>query len=271
MSTEKRRIHTLDELRGLMILIMVVHHTFYTLGFMYGVTWAREAFFSFGVLQPIGAALFVLICGFCCTLSNNNLRRGLLLAGVAVAMSLFLYFFMPQAMISFGVLHCLAACILLYTATAKLLPHIPLWLGVAVCALLALLTWHLPAGEEGLSPGGGWFGIRGLFQIAVPASWQAQWWLFPLGIGSGKSADYFPLMPWAFIFFAGALLGRLAPNTLRIRITTLCPPCCANGASRRSDLSDGTRCGSILRTNRSSTDCAPFGFRRFSVEFVKTL
>ena len=36
------------------------------------------------------------------------------------------------------------------------------------------------------------------------------WWRFPLGLGPSGifSADYFPLLPWIFVFLFGTWLGR---------------------------------------------------------------
>lgn len=220
-----RRIAVLDELRGWMILLMVVHHFGYTMGYLFDKAWGRALFQGFGILHPIGAGLFIVICGFCCRLSHSNLRRGLLLAGVAAATSLALYVFMPSAMIWYGILHMLATCILLYAGLARLLKHVPLWLGVTACALLFALTWHVPAGVvQPFAASGGFFGIRGLWEVAVPVSWQAQRWLYPLGIGIGESADYFPLLPWAFLFFGGTFLGRLAPRAPDFLCRSYVPP-----------------------------------------------
>lgn len=197
-----RRIHMLDEIRGLDIWLMVIHHLLYTLGYLFGVTWAARAFDWLAVPAPFFAGQFILISGIACHFSRNNLRRGLLLALVAAGMSAVLYFVMPSSMIWFGVLHCLAVCILLYALLRRLIDRIPVWVGVAVCAVLFLFTWNLPVDQ------GGVFGIPGVWTVAVPETVQAQSWLFPLGLGRGFSADYFPLFPWLFCFMAGVLLGR---------------------------------------------------------------
>lgn len=210
---EKKRIVWLDELRGLLVIGMVFHHFCYTLGYLFDVEVGRRIFVGFGPLHPLGAGLFILICGFCCHLSHSNVRRGLLLLGAATAMSLLLWIFMPENRIWFGILQLLAVCILLYAAGSRALAHVPLWCGVAVCAVLLVLTWHLPPEEAGhWSPGGGFFGIAGLWEVPLPEAVMQQKLLFPLGLARGYSADYFPLFPWMFVFFAGTFLGRLAPK-----------------------------------------------------------
>ena len=202
--TEPARIAFLDEVRGLCCILMVFHHAFYTAGYIYGFDLGRFLFDFFAVPGPFFAGLFILICGLCCRFSRSNLKRGLLLLGVAMAMSLFLMLFMPGAEIWYGILHFLASGILLYALTHRLLDRVPPAVGLAVCGVLTLLCWNLPLGE------GGYVGIPGLFTLEVPTAWRHVDWLFPLGLAYGQSADYFPFLKWIWVFLAGVFLGRWA-------------------------------------------------------------
>lgn len=201
----KTRIHTMDELRGLLVLGMVVHHALYTIGLVFNTRWAWDGFnWISHYLHEIGAALFILICGISCHLSHSNWQRGLKLAGVAVAMSAVLYFVMPDSMIWFGVLHCLAVCILLYAGAARALNKIPALLALPLWAALAVMTWDLGRW------GGTYIGIPGLFLWDIPPSVASIKWLMPLGLSPAFGADYFPLLPWLFVFLFGTVLGRWA-------------------------------------------------------------
>lgn len=195
-----KRIHLLDELRGFCVLLMVVYHAFYTLGYMIGWTVCRDLFWFFMPVEPIFAGVFIALCGYSCHLSHSNLRRGLLLAAVAVGMSAVLYVTMPDSMIWFGVLHLLAVCILLFTATRSAIERIPMPVGVLVCIALFLLTHQLP-----LADGAGYFGYRGWFMLPTP---DLGAWAYPIGMGYADGMDYFPLLPWMFVFFGGAFLGK---------------------------------------------------------------
>ena len=53
MKTDKKRIEILDELRGFAILAMIVHHTFYDIGFVMGIDWGYKVFDALCNLQPI--------------------------------------------------------------------------------------------------------------------------------------------------------------------------------------------------------------------------
>ena len=196
-----RRIHFLDEVRGFDLILMVAFHAFYVFGWLYDLEWGRKAFLFFTPVEPFFAGLFILLCGISCYLSHSNLRRGLILAGIAAGISVVMYLFMPSEMIWFGILHFLAVAILLFVALKPLLSKIPSWIGLPVCAVLLILTWHLPAEM------GGYFGIPGVFQWQVPESIASQWWLYPLGLGRGTGSDYFPVFPHIFTFLGGTFLG----------------------------------------------------------------
>ena len=200
----RKRIHFLDELRGFVIILMVFFHGFYTVGWVFDHNWGRILFDFFNPSEPFFAGVFILLCGISCHLSHSNLRRGLLLALVAEGMSLFLWFFMPENMIWFGILQFLAVGILLFALLRPVLSKIPLWVGLVLCVVLYVFTYAVPSYR------GGALGIPGIWQYTFPAAWAENWWLYPLGLSNGAGADYFPILPWIFVFFAGTFLGRLA-------------------------------------------------------------
>ena len=201
-----KRIRLLDELRGLCVLLMIFFHAFYTLGYMMGWDFFRDLFWFFMPAEPVFAGIFIALCGYSCHLSHNNWKRGALLLLVAITMSAFLWFFMRGNMIWFGILHCLAICILLFALAERPLSKIPIWLGLPLCMLLFALTYHLP-----IVGSGGYIGIRGLFTVATPNLGAAG---YPIGMGIVAAEDYFPLLPWAFLFLAGSFLGRWGSHGL---------------------------------------------------------
>lgn len=203
-----RRIHAMDEIRGFTVLLMVFYHAFYIGGFLFDVPFFQKLFLFFQPVQPFFAGLFVFICGICCHLSRNNLKRGLLLAGAAALLSAVVWaasywrILGSDSLIWFGILHCLAACILFYVLLFPTLRLLPPWLGVLLCAILFVLCWHVPAAE------GGFFGISGWFQWPIPAAPANTPWLYPFGLCPiTPCADYFPLFPWFFCFLAGTYTG----------------------------------------------------------------
>ncbi len=199
-----KRIHLLDELRGLCVVLMVFFHGFYTVGFIFELEAATRLFAFFRPVEPLFAGIFILLCGFSCRLSRSNLKRGLLLLAVAAGMSLVLYAVMRDQMIWFGVLHCLAVCILLFAAAKPLLDRIPPLIGIAACAVLFAVFWHFPFSQ------GRYIGIGDTVFWEWPSAWGEHPWLLAFGIGNfgWYGADYFPLMPWMFCFLGGTFLGQ---------------------------------------------------------------
>ena len=80
----RRRIHFLDEVRGLDILLMVIYHVFYMAGWVFNLSWGRTLFLFFRPVAPFFAGIFVFLCGISCHLSHNNWKRGGMLALIAI-------------------------------------------------------------------------------------------------------------------------------------------------------------------------------------------
>lgn len=98
-----------------------------------------------------------------------------------------------------------------------LLQKIPAWAGLVVSLLLFAATYHTQDGFWQLGP----------WQILLPGAWYANLFtaffgFFPLGF---FSTDYFPLLPWLFLFWAGYFLhfcmGRARMEPLR---RSVCAP-----------------------------------------------
>ena len=207
MKSEMKRIELLDELRGLAILAMVVHHTFYDIGFVLGLDWGYKVFDALCVLQPIFWAIFIVISGICSRLSRNTIKRGAIVLGAGLAVTLVTAVIMPKmgitgAEIYFGILSCLGSCMIITGLLMPLIDKIKPVIGMLVSAVLFAVTYGISAGTL-------CFGL-----IKLPAQWYTTNWFMPLGIFSKsfESADYFALIPWLFMFLFGAFLGKFAKD-----------------------------------------------------------
>lgn len=206
ISKAKNRIHLLDEIRGLAVLCMVFYHAFYITGASFGISGATKLFDFFLPVQPIFAGIFIFISGISCTLSKSNLKRGLILLGIALGMTFVTAFVMPkigfvECEIYFGILHFLSVSILIYSLISKKLSKVSVFAGIVVCAVLYAFTSKI--GEGVLSYGN-------LFTFALPEKLYETNYLMPLGIYNSDffSADYFPIFPDIFIFMAGVFAGK---------------------------------------------------------------
>lgn len=196
------RVHLLDEVRGLSILLMVVYHTFYDLVIIFGVR--ISAFFSPLVqgLVVLFAGIFIFISGSVSHYSHSNIKRGILCFGCGMLLTLGTALIMPDELILFGILHLLGVCMLLFPLAVRLIRKIPPLPGLAGCLLLFLLLRELPFGI---------IGIEGLLTLQLPSVLYSTPFLFWLGFPNTGffSADYFPLIPWGFLFLAGGFFGVL--------------------------------------------------------------
>ena len=205
------RIHLLDEIRGFMIICMVLFHAFYTMGYIFGMDIGITLLNFFAPAEPFFAAGFILISGFCSRLGHSNLKRGGRLLLIALLLTLVTYLLdrycgMEGTLICFGILHLLSICMLLYALCERFISRINAFIGVIICILLFAFTFNIDKGMLGF----------GVYTITLPAALQSTDWLAPLGLHSASfySADYFPILPWLFVFFAGSFLGVSANRRL---------------------------------------------------------
>ena len=201
----KNRIHFIDEVRGFAVLCMIIYHGFYLFSTFFEYETAMMLFEFFMPVQPIFAGAFIFICGISCTFSKSNIKRGMILLGIALGMTLVTTVIMPAigftgCEIYFGILHFLAVSVLLCSVLSKPLFRIMPFVGIIACAVLYAFT-------SGIEKGALSYGE--LLYFELPQSLYETDILMPLGIHTKDftAADYFPLFPQIFIFFSGVFSG----------------------------------------------------------------
>lgn len=205
MQSDKRRIYMLDELRGFAIICMIVHHLFLDIGDIMELEWGYEVFDALCTVQPLFWAIFIVISGICSRLSRNTLKRGVLVSACALAVTIVTAVIMPMlnfegGEIYFGILHCLGSCMII---TGLLMPLINK-INYKVGAFASLILFFFFYGINNRTL---FFGL-----INLPPEWYRYDFLAPIGLFSEgfKSADYFSIFPWIFMFLFGAFVGQLA-------------------------------------------------------------
>ncbi len=196
-----RRLYMIDSLRGMAIVLMVVYHSFYNIRYIFGnpFGWAVRLY----PVQQAACWLFILVSGFSFSLSRSNVRRGLLASACGLGLTAFTMLFMPSERIIWGVLSFLGAAMLLAQAALPLLRRVPAGAGLAVSAGLFVLTRDIQYG---------YLGFEGRWLAALPGALYQPHCLFPFGFPFEGfwSADYFPVLPWIFLYGCGFFLYRLA-------------------------------------------------------------
>lgn len=189
INTKKQRIQIIDAVRGVAVVLMVIHHFLYDLvSFLDAPEWLfTNTVFDF--LHYIFAGLFILLCGVSSNFSRSNLKRGAITLVMAEIITIVTYFM--DMTILFGVLHLLAFCMLFYGFTHKLWEKVPKTIMPFLCLIGGFSSYYAVNNIETQSKNLWIFG------------WKYQGFI---------SYDYFPVFPWIFVFLLGTWLGYYIKN-----------------------------------------------------------
>lgn len=195
-TSPKKRIILLDTLRGFLLILVMLFHLLYDLHFIFGVDTVVMRYDGTYLFRDCFVSLLMIISGICCNLSHSNVRRGIKTFLLGMAISVVTYFFMPDEFILFGILHYFGVSMILYGLLEPLLKKINPYLGAAVCFVLFFVTFNL-------------YDQSSAIRSTLLSNGVLKYIFFALGFNTGcGSADYYPVMPWTFMFLTGAFLGR---------------------------------------------------------------
>ena len=210
------RYALLDELRGLDLISMMCYHGMWDLVYLFGV----QAGWYIGtpgyLWQQSICWVFILLSGFCLPLGHRPLKRGAVVFAAGALVTAVTLVFMPEDVVWFGVLTLLGSAMFLTGLLQKWLQKIPPLAGLLGSLALFAFTRHAFAGYVGFGP----------VQWALPRALYANYFTAYLGFYPSDffSTDYFPLIPWLFLFWAGFflhhLVGRARMEPLR---RSVCP------------------------------------------------
>lgn len=190
----KQRYHILDEIRGITLCSMILYHAVWDLVYIFGYNWKwYQSDMAFLWQQSI-CYTFILLSGFCVSLGKNKVKRGLVVFGAGILISLVTELFMPQNRIRFGVLTLLGSCMLIAALAERI--NVTIW-GIIFNLFLFVLTRRIN------------YGVLGFADVTVA---RLPRFLYNLGdfgnyLGFTEqtffSTDYFSLFPWLFLFLTG--------------------------------------------------------------------
>ena len=194
------RYALLDELRGLDLVSMMLYHACWDMMFLFGIWMDWYAGMPGRLWQQTICWVFILLSGFCAPFGRHMLRRGVTVFAAGALVTAVTLVFMPGNRVIFGVLTFLGTAMLLTGVLEPLLKKVMPAVGLAVSAVLFALTYHLV--ER-------WLGFGGL-RLSLPDAvyskdvtaffvFEPDWFY---------SADYFGLLPWLFLFWAGYYLHK---------------------------------------------------------------
>lgn len=189
------RHHLIDTLRGFALINMFVYHTLWSMAniFHYKISWF-PSFYTY-LWQQSGASLFIILSGFCWALSKKHLKRSLVVLSCALFIFICTYLFNEKNTITFGILSFIGTAMLIMLPLAKILRYISPYCGFLLSIVLFFTFKNITHGCIGFMS----------WQYTLPPDLYANNFTAFIGLPpqSFHSADYFPLLPWIFMYTAG--------------------------------------------------------------------
>lgn len=193
---QNKRYRLLDTVRGVCILGMIAYHTLFDIVAFFGVPINESLFNVINVVRDFGACCFICLAGICMHFGKKPLKRILLLSAASLIVSAVSFFAVPDMPIYFGILTFMAASAVIMLPLQKFLDRLPPVPFLILSFLLFLVTFEVS---------GGYIGYYDLVVAILPEwlyrNFVTAFFGFPF-IGFATS-DYYPLLPWIFMFFTG--------------------------------------------------------------------
>ncbi len=220
---QKKRLYLLDTIRGMAILGMFLIHINYDLPTMLGIDPEYTYSFGYHVFGQLVRGTFIFLSGYCAFMGKKTLKRGLIVsaAGLVITASTVLAGIMTKGgfiPIYFGVLTLIGASMLLSVPFRKIVNKKNAPVFFFACLLCFFLTIHMYAGYAGIYGHPLFYYPDFLYKAKNPVLAMVTAFIgFPNA--TFQSSDYFPLIPWFFLFMSGFSLYGWAGekiNSLKI-------------------------------------------------------
>ena len=197
-----RRYSLLDGVRGLTVLSMIAYHFSFDWFIIQGFDPAWRSIPAVHIWQQSICWTFLLLAGVSFHLGHHHWRNGIVISLWGLAVTAVTVLAEPEEAIWYGVLTCHGACLLLAAASEKVWKRIPALPGGLASFALFALTYDVQIGLVR---------VLGVTLCRLPASWYGSGWLTIAGFPAPGfvSSDYFPLLPWFFLYLTGVFLGEI--------------------------------------------------------------
>lgn len=201
LTAKKPRYYLIDSLRGFALINMLLFHLLYDLFMIYEIdsSWYFQPLTV--VWEHFICVSFILISGISFNLSHRAYKRGIVLNLFGFAVTAVTVIAIPEQAIWFGILNLLGCSMLILQPLRAKLEKIKPLCGTVFSLLFFAFTYGIPKRFVGF------FDIK-FFNL--PDVLYGCKWLSFLGLKSEDfySTDYFPIIPWVFLFAAGYFIWR---------------------------------------------------------------
>ena len=187
-----KRIKIIDTFRGITIVSMVLFHLFYNINYYWCLSFYDGTIFN-RIWQLSIAISFFLISGITSTFlkPKDNIKRGIITSLIGFSITLITHFFAKEQLIVWGVLNGLGLAMIIGGLVQTKISY-KIWPIFFICFILA---YKIPQGILENNSFFVNFYQKNLFFLGFPADYFT-------------SSDYFPIIPWIFMFLAGLSLGK---------------------------------------------------------------
>lgn len=189
-----KRNYNLDKFRGFTIISMVLFHLMYNINYYCPISWYDGTIIN-RIWQISIAGSFYIISGITSNFlkSDKNIKRGAITSLIGFAITLITYVAAPSQFIVWGVLNGLGISIIIVGFVQKISKN-RTYLAI-LFLLLFIISYKIPRGI--------------LYHVDFFKNLYDRN-LFFLGFPSAhfRSTDYFPIIPWTFLFLFGFYLGK---------------------------------------------------------------
>ncbi len=180
------RLSKLDTLRGLTLISMILYHAMWDLVYIFNINnpWYKET--PGYIWQQSICWTFILLSGFSWPLGRHPVKRGILVSLCGILVTAVTFFALPEEPVIFGILTFMGAAMLLTAAVDRIPVNRKVLFSVALILFILTKSIHLR------------FSGTGLFTAFMG---------FPYP--GFVSSDYFPLIPWYFLYLCGYSLNGI--------------------------------------------------------------
>ena len=161
---------------------------------------------------------FILISGFSFSLGKHHLRNASVVFGLGLLITVITCLFVPDMRIIFGILTFLGTAMFIMIPLDRAFQKIggstkACWVIFALCAAAFLFTYRTGSGYLGMEPD---------MMIRLPERLYSGYFMTFLGFMQKGffSTDYFPLIPWLFLYFCGYFLHKIIIGSAAERFLT---------------------------------------------------
>ncbi|MBE6022552.1 MAG: DUF1624 domain-containing protein [Cellulosilyticum sp.] len=196
------RYRILDSIRGISLISMIAYHLIWDLVYLFGMEWKWYQSTGGYVWQQSICWTFILLSGFCWSIGNHPLKRGVNMLVIGSVITLATVILMPENRIVFGILTLIGSCNLILIGLEKSLKRVHEGRGLLLSMFLFILMKQVNNGYIG-------FGEDFIFRL--PDILYQGYFTTYIGFTAPEfySADYFSLIPWCFLFIAGYFLYQI--------------------------------------------------------------